>query len=87
MAEERTVSGFTQINTPLRNRQSLNTIENLTQIKQYYGLSYEVCDFLIFLIYTLLLSLFRVQSQHQSLPSGFLKFKTNTLRAQIPTSV
>ena len=36
MAEERTVSAFTRINTPLRNRQLLDNIVRMTQIAQFY---------------------------------------------------
>lgn len=37
MAEERTVSAITAINTSRRNRQRLDTIVNQTQVRQYYA--------------------------------------------------
>ena len=46
MAEEHTASVFTQINSPLCNKQTLSMIENLVQIKQFYGLSTEVWCYL-----------------------------------------
>ena len=45
MADERTVSIFTRINTPLRNAQQLDTIADIAQITQYYRFDPEVSNY------------------------------------------
>jgi hypothetical protein len=42
MADERTVSGVTFVNTALRNRQKVSTIVDQLQVRQYYGFKEKV---------------------------------------------
>jgi len=44
MADERTVSGVTFVNTALRNRQKVSTIVDQLQVRQYYGFKEKVID-------------------------------------------
>lgn len=46
MAEERTVSGVTWVNSTLRNRQTVSTIVDQLQVRQYYGFKSQVCLYL-----------------------------------------
>jgi hypothetical protein len=46
MAEERTVSGVTWLNSALRNRQMVSTIVDQLQVRQYYGFQPQVRRYL-----------------------------------------
>jgi hypothetical protein len=37
MADERTMSTFTWFNSPLRSKQDLTTLVNMTQVRQWYN--------------------------------------------------
>jgi hypothetical protein len=52
MADERTVSTFSWLNSALRNRQDVATVVRQTQIRQYYGWD-EVVSSCFFVHFTL----------------------------------
>jgi len=47
MAEERTVSAVSFINSPKRNRQKVSAIVDQVQIRQYYSFNEKVCTCLV----------------------------------------
>ena len=82
MADERTVSAFTRINTPLRNAQLLSTVADITQIAQFYKYDPMVrVDDLLYMLYSNY-HIYRLNLHHHlNLLSGSLiysKTKRNT---------